>query len=167
MRTTAESAVAEWGKWQIKKQHFLVSSKKENCVPDAQWLWSAATSLTGGDNAGVSFLSLPFSGGGSDDLSFFLLSFHFHCTGAACPLSSFVFFPQNCITVISSFVRCFHALVVSSCAHALCLSVINLCLCSPWPIHSWEVYWSWFSEYTAFSGWIPRLCYHVKQLFLQ
>lgn len=75
-------------------------------------------SFTVGDNGVVSFLSLPFSGGGSDYLSFLLFSSNFHYTGdilsvlcdffylAACPLSSFFFFSQNCIAVIRNFVRC-------------------------------------------------------------
>lgn len=74
--------------------------------------------LNGRRNDGVPFFALPSAGGGCDYLLFLLSSFNFHYTGdilsvlAACLLSSFVFFSQNCIVlVISNFVRCFYALV--------------------------------------------------------
>lgn len=63
-------------------------------------------SLTVGDNGVVSFLSLPFSGGGSDYLSFLLFSSNFHYTGDILSVlcDFFIWLPVLC-PLFSSFLK--------------------------------------------------------------
>lgn len=137
--------MAEWGKWQIKKQHFYSYSREEQPLQMHNGLISCQV-LRWGRQCGCyfSFFAHLFIAGALTLLCFFCYllciftiegMFYLCWSYVLCPLP-YVFFSQSCITLVISngyFVKCVYAPVVSPCACTRCSPVLRLCLYSPQP----------------------------------